>query len=93
MHWLTVCPSGCPRLSAGGSPDSGYPHPWLVYRWLPGTSLDRTALTPALVADVASFVLALEEIPTEGGPPPGAAVVRWPRTMRQWSGRLARLVR
>jgi aminoglycoside phosphotransferase (APT) family kinase protein len=54
-----------------GEPGRGYPYPWLVYRWLPGMSLDRTALAPALVAEVASFILALEEIPTEGGPAAG----------------------
>jgi aminoglycoside phosphotransferase (APT) family kinase protein len=54
-----------------GEPGHGYPYPWLVYPWVPGVSLDRIAATPPLVVDVASFVLALQEIPTEGGPAPG----------------------
>jgi aminoglycoside phosphotransferase (APT) family kinase protein len=55
-----------------GEPGHGYPHPWLVYPWLGGLSLDRSAVeTAALVGDVASFVLALHAIPTAGGPEPG----------------------
>jgi aminoglycoside phosphotransferase (APT) family kinase protein len=75
VHWLGELAERLavpvPVPLGRGEPGRGYPYPWLVYRWLPGTSLDRAVLAPALVADVASFVLALEEVPTEGGPPPG----------------------
>jgi aminoglycoside phosphotransferase (APT) family kinase protein len=54
-----------------GAPGRGYPYPWLVYRWVPGVSLDRTAAASTLVADVAAFVLALQQIPPDGGPAPG----------------------
>jgi len=54
-----------------GEPGPGYSYPWLVYPWLRGTSVDRTAPETLLVADVASFVLALQAIPTDGAPPPG----------------------
>jgi aminoglycoside phosphotransferase (APT) family kinase protein len=55
-----------------GEPGHGYPHPWLIYPWLDGISLDRTSVESAeLVGDVASFVRALHAIPTAGGPEPG----------------------
>ena len=54
-----------------GEPGDGYPYPWLVYPWLGGVSLDRTAgdvsarrrrgfVRPRLAAD-----------PARGGPAPG----------------------
>ena len=64
-------PAPVPVPLGRGEPGHGYPYPWLVYPWLPGTSLDRTAGASSLVADVASFVLALQQISPEGGPPPG----------------------
>ncbi len=65
-------PAPVPVPIGRGEPDDRYPYPWLVYPWLPGTSLDRTAAeATSLVADVASFVLALQQIPPDGGPPPG----------------------
>ncbi len=75
LHWLRRLsehlPAPVPVPLGRGEPGRGYPYPWLVYRWLPGVSLDRTAVASTLVADVASFVLALQQIPTEGGPAPG----------------------
>ena len=65
-------PVPVPVPIGSGKPGHGYPHPWLVYPWLGGISLDRAAVeTAALVGDVASFVLALQAIPTAGGPEPG----------------------
>jgi aminoglycoside phosphotransferase (APT) family kinase protein len=55
-----------------GEPGHGYPYPWLIYPWLPGTSLDHRAVeTASLVDDVASFVRALHAIPATAGPEPG----------------------
>jgi aminoglycoside phosphotransferase (APT) family kinase protein len=65
-------PKGVPVPLAEGRPGLGYPFPWLVYPWLAGTSLDRTAVDSwdLIAQDVAEFVLALEQCPTADGPPP-----------------------
>ncbi len=56
-----------------GEPGDGYPHPWLVYPWLLGSSLDHRpeAATPGLAQMAAEFVQALERAPVDGGPPAG----------------------
>jgi aminoglycoside phosphotransferase (APT) family kinase protein len=65
-------PVAVPVPIARGEPGHGYPHPWLIYPWLDGISLDRTSVESAeLVGDVASFVRALHAIPAAGGPEPG----------------------
>jgi aminoglycoside phosphotransferase (APT) family kinase protein len=65
-------PNAVPVPLAEGRPGSGYPFPWLVYPWLPGTSLDRAAVDSwdVMAGDVAEFILALEQLPTEDGPLP-----------------------
>ena len=65
-------PTRVPVPLAKGRPGCGYPFPWLVYPWLEGTSLDRAPVDNwnVIAEDVAEFVLALQHIPTEGGPPP-----------------------
>jgi aminoglycoside phosphotransferase (APT) family kinase protein len=65
-------PSPVPVPLAVGRPGHGYPFPWLIYPWLDGTSLDRTSVDnwEYLAQEIAAFVLALEELPTQGGPPP-----------------------
>jgi aminoglycoside phosphotransferase (APT) family kinase protein len=65
-------PTAVPVPLAEGHPGCGYPFPWLVYPWLEGTSLDRAAFDnwDVIAEDVAEFVLALEQLPTEDGPPP-----------------------
>jgi len=65
-------PTAVPVPVAEGRPGRGYPFPWLVYPWLEGTSLDRAAVGnwDAIAEDVAGFVLALERLPPDGGPPP-----------------------
>jgi aminoglycoside phosphotransferase (APT) family kinase protein len=69
-HLRTAVPVPVPL--AEGRPGCGYPFPWLVYPWLKGTSLDRAAVDnlDVIAEDVAEFVLALEQFPTEHGPPP-----------------------
>jgi aminoglycoside phosphotransferase (APT) family kinase protein len=75
-RWLAKLAAGVltsvPVPLAEGRPGCGYPFPWLVYPWLQGTSLDRAAVDnwDVIAEDVAEFVLALEHLPTEGGPPP-----------------------
>jgi aminoglycoside phosphotransferase (APT) family kinase protein len=71
-HLAARLPVAVPVPIGRGEPGGGYPFPWLVYPWLGGTSLDRAAAdTTSLAGDVASFVLALQEIPPDGGPQPG----------------------
>jgi aminoglycoside phosphotransferase (APT) family kinase protein len=76
-RWLPLLagrlPLPIPQPLARGAPGCGFPWPWSVYRWLPGTPLaashvpDRTALA----ADLAGFLAALYRIDPAGGPPPG----------------------
>jgi aminoglycoside phosphotransferase (APT) family kinase protein len=56
---------------AKGAPGNGYPYPWLIYRWLEG---EDALASPAidwnqLARDVATFVLALQQIDPTDGPP------------------------
>lgn len=75
-RWLpelaTGLPAPIPVPLAKGRPDHGYPFPWLVYPWLKGSSLDRTAVGDwdAVAEGMAEFVLALEQHSPVGGPPP-----------------------
>jgi aminoglycoside phosphotransferase (APT) family kinase protein len=76
-RWLPLLagrlPLPIPQPLARGAPGCGFPWPWSVYRWLPGTPLaashvpDRTALA----ADLAGFLAALYRIDPAGGPLPG----------------------
>lgn len=71
-HWL---PRLAPRLSlaipepiATGSPGSGYPFPWGIYRWIEGDtfSIDRIDDEGRAAADLAQFVTALRGIDPSG---------------------------
>jgi len=76
-HWLPVLagqlPLRIPRPLARGVPGCGFPWPWSVYRWLPGTPLANVHLTgtATLAADLAAFLAALYRIDPAGGPGPG----------------------
>jgi aminoglycoside phosphotransferase (APT) family kinase protein len=65
-------PIAVPVPLGEGRPGHGYPFPWLVYPWLEGTSLDRVTVDnwDVIAEGVAEFVLALQEVPPNGGPPP-----------------------
>lgn len=76
LEWLGLLaphlPVDLPVPLAKGEPGTGYPYPWLVYRWVPGTSLDRAQGPDTdLARQMAEFVLALHRIPAAGGPRPG----------------------
>src|SRR5580704_15517522 len=64
-------PVSLPQPVARGEPAHGYPFPWLVFRWLEG----RDAMVAAvddwcrLATDVARFVLALQAVEANDGPP------------------------
>ncbi|PUA82540.1 aminoglycoside phosphotransferase family protein [Nocardioides currus] len=55
---------------ASGEPGAGYPHPWSVREWIPGTTpdhdddLDRLALA----RELGTFLRELRSVPTEGAP-------------------------
>lgn len=77
QRWLPALaphlPQPIPAPLALGRPGAGYPWPWSVYRWLDGETArrERIADLPALAADLAAFLVALQRIDASGGPPPG----------------------
>src|SRR5688572_1175972 len=76
-RWLPVLaprlPLPVPRPLAKGSPGSGFPRPWSVYRWLAGehTTTDRVADLDRFARDLADFLAALYRIDPASGPEPG----------------------
>ncbi|MFT4038677.1 MAG: aminoglycoside phosphotransferase family protein [Thermomicrobiales bacterium] len=67
-------PVAIPEPLARGEPGAGYPLRWSVYRWLPGRqAVDNPALDlPAIAAQLAGFLPALQAIAPSGWPVPGA---------------------
>lgn len=63
-----------PEVVALGRPGAGYPHPWSLRRWLPGTVLaDATDADQArLGADLGRTLRELQAVPAQDGPPAGA---------------------
>lgn len=59
-------PVAVPSLVAVGVPAEGYPHPWAVYRWLPGTN--PATADDVLASDLAAFVHALRAVPATDAP-------------------------
>lgn len=78
QHWLPILarrlPLEIPEPVAVGQPGAGFPRPWSIYRWIEGepATADRIASLTAFAADVAAFLIALQAIDADGGPPPGA---------------------
>jgi aminoglycoside phosphotransferase (APT) family kinase protein len=56
-----------------GRPGCGYPLPWTVNRWLPGTTADPARIddVAAFAADLAGFLVALRTVDAAGGPKAG----------------------
>lgn len=77
-EWLPrlapLLPLPIPAPVAQGEPDAGYPFPWSVYRWLPGTPLALAGEVDgvALATDLGHFLTALRQVDATGGPPPGS---------------------
>ena len=76
-RWLPVLapqlPRPIPTPLAKGRPGSGYPFPWSIYAWLPGTpaTFDGIGDHVRFAEDLADVVAALQRIDSTGGPAPG----------------------
>lgn len=72
QHWLPRLaphlPVAIPEPVALGEPGRGYPWPWSVYRWLPGTNPTSSTAAP-LVEPIAGFITALRALDTTGASP------------------------
>jgi aminoglycoside phosphotransferase (APT) family kinase protein len=68
-------PTSLPEPVAIGEPAEGYPYRWLVYQWIDGRDAIAALLQGVdwvqLAEDVATFVLALQRVETNGAPPAG----------------------
>ena len=65
-------PVTIPQPVAVGAPGHGYPYRWAVHRWVPGepASYERLTRPETFAAELATVVRTLQEVPTEGAPPP-----------------------
>lgn len=78
LRWLPVLaprlPHPLPEPVAAGRPGTGYPWPWYVYRWLPGTTAPDFVLphSDRLARSLGCWVRALHSIDSSGGPPADA---------------------
>lgn len=66
-------PLPIPKVLGAGEPGEGYPHPWSVRGWLPGTTLNFPDLGDPVrfATDLAGFLHALQACDTTDGPPAG----------------------
>lgn len=66
-------PVELPLPVAKGEAGSGYPYPWLIYRWIEGEDLQHARVDDCnqLARELAAFVLALGQIDPAEGPPAG----------------------
>jgi aminoglycoside phosphotransferase (APT) family kinase protein len=77
QQWLPVLapelPLPIPIPVARGEPDSAFPYPWSVYRWLDGELASRRRIRnlPSFVTTLARFLNALRRVDATGGPAPG----------------------
>jgi len=78
QRWLPrlapLLPVAIPQPVAQGEPGEGYPFPWSVYRWLPGTPVvlaGDVSRDAALAEAIGRFLVALRAAPTAGAPGPG----------------------
>jgi aminoglycoside phosphotransferase (APT) family kinase protein len=74
QRWLPVLapqlPLPIPTPVAKGAPDSGFPYPWSVYRWLDGDLLSKARIgdLTGLATALAGFLNALGRVDATGGP-------------------------
>jgi aminoglycoside phosphotransferase (APT) family kinase protein len=73
-RWLPILaphlPAPVPEPVFTGRPGTGYPYPWSVRRWLPGTPATASLVRsqPAFAEAVGQFLLALQAVPADAGP-------------------------
>ncbi|HEX6345342.1 aminoglycoside phosphotransferase family protein [Umezawaea sp.] len=76
-RWLPrlapLLPVAIPEPVGLGHAAHGYPWPWSVYRWLPGTNPASRTAGP-LVDGIAGFITALRAVDTTGAPANGRGV-------------------
>ncbi|ODR92460.1 aminoglycoside phosphotransferase family protein [Sinorhizobium alkalisoli] len=78
QRWLPLLaphlPLPIPAPLALGRPGEGYPWPWSVYRWREGEIATHAVIddVTAFAAALAAFLIRLQAIDADGGPPPGA---------------------
>ena len=76
-RWLPrlapLLPISIPVPLAIGVPADGFPWHWSVYRWLEGeaATFERVANIRQFATDLAQLLVALQQIDSAGGPPPG----------------------
>lgn len=76
-RWLPVLarhlPVPIPTPVARGAPGCEFPRPWSIYRWLDGEAAALAGVRDLdrLADDLAGFLAALHQVPTDGGPVPG----------------------
>jgi aminoglycoside phosphotransferase (APT) family kinase protein len=91
-RWLPVLarqlPLPIPQPLARGVPGCGFPWPWSVYRWLPGTPLAGAHVPDpsAFATDLAGFLAALQGIDPANGPPPGRHSCHRGAPVSVWDG-------
>jgi aminoglycoside phosphotransferase (APT) family kinase protein len=77
QRWLPVLapqvPLPIPAPVAKGEPDTGFPYPWSVYRWLDGepAATGRIGDLVEFATSLAAFLKALRRVDAIGGPAPG----------------------
>ncbi|WP_194910882.1 aminoglycoside phosphotransferase family protein [Catenulispora rubra] len=66
-------PLPIPQVLATGKPGEGYPHPWSVRGWLPGSTLSMPEVADPVrfATDLAAFLHALQACDTTDGPVAG----------------------
>jgi aminoglycoside phosphotransferase (APT) family kinase protein len=76
-RWLPrlapLLPLGVPLPLADGTPDESFPFEWSVYRWLKGKDMtvEPVADLGRLAADLAEFIVSLQQVDPTDGPSPG----------------------
>ena len=72
-RWLPrlapALPVRIPAVLGIGAPDDGYPLPWLVLDWIPGSCPEPGSGGAALAEDLATVILALRRVSPAGAPP------------------------
>jgi len=64
-------PIAIPKLLGKGVPNDRYPWHWSIHDWIEGGHPSRKEVNKALAVQLASFLKALQRIPSSGGPTAG----------------------